>query len=153
MSRTSSLTIALVGSVLSISACGLFPSTVYQVDPNALEEVGDIGMIKEDASSDIAYAGAIEISNMLVMDVGGESSKGARDKAVSLLRGKGWKVIAENLSLISMESDKWNGRLTVSSFQPFDLQRYPNAFKTLESAATIPKTFVLIKVGMRRSYD
>ncbi|MDP4507057.1 hypothetical protein [Nonomuraea turcica] len=153
MSRKSRLAIAFIGSVVSASACGLLPPTVYQVDPAALEEVGSIGKVKERASREVAYAGAIEISNMFVMDVGGESGKGARDRAVNLLRSKGWKVAAENLSLISMESDKWNGQLTVSSFLPFDLQRYPNTFKALESAATIPKTFILVKVNKRRSYD
>ncbi|MEV5497502.1 hypothetical protein AB0M50_19095 [Nonomuraea fuscirosea] len=91
-----------------ISGEGLLPIETLEVEPDAVREVSSIGTVVAQTTVDPFYERTVQVSNILIMDVGASSFKEASATARTALEGHGWVKSAEPITdHIYMESPEW----------------------------------------------
>jgi hypothetical protein len=107
--------IALALSLLA-GGCARAPEVV---DPGVLEEVGKIGTIVwKDRYTGLSGTETI-VTDIFLVDAGGETQEASLKKAVAFLHGRGWVTsLDDSPDNVWLQSPKWKGaNLAVSSLR------------------------------------
>ncbi|KAB8181296.1 hypothetical protein FH608_051045 [Nonomuraea phyllanthi] len=90
------------------SGCGTqWLPTKLQADATALYEVRSIGKLVAQTAIELGYEGAVQITDILVLDLAKPVYQEALDTAHDRLRKQGWKDVGNRSDVIDMESSKW----------------------------------------------
>lgn len=105
------LTMAFMFAIPLLSGCRseFFPSE-SRAASGVVADLRSAGKVLAATTTEWYWDGHTDITDVLVVDVGASSSRGAFDKALSLLRKRGWEVSDPSvLGRTQMKSDKWEG--------------------------------------------
>ncbi|WP_157382794.1 hypothetical protein [Nonomuraea coxensis] len=130
------------------SGCAGWFNRSRHVDPVILEQVRGIGAVRGERvlSSDID--GTMEITNVFVIDVEGESPSGALDKAIDALTARKWSIMIEKRPIrVQMKSlNRDTVHLTVAPFDKIYLETAPELRGMIDGSDPGAKNFVIVDV-------
>ncbi|MEV5892839.1 hypothetical protein [Nonomuraea fuscirosea] len=128
MLRLWAIVLATAGSLILLVSCatavqrvisgqGLLPIETLEVEPDALREVSSIGTVVAQTTMGPLYERTVQVTNILIMDVGASSFEDASAKARTALERRGW--VESHASInghVFMESPEWaSTSLTIAS--------------------------------------
>ncbi|MEU1878493.1 hypothetical protein ABZ470_14375 [Streptosporangium sp. NPDC020072] len=145
--RLLGVAVVFLGACLLTSGCGVF-SGKTQVDPAVLDEVRGIGKVLGEDTDEGDYGAGIEVTNLLVIDVGGVNGPDASRKARDLLSDRKWVVVREVAPEgVEMRSNAWKG--VYLDFQPLyseERRTYPDGISKAIKASTRPETLLIVSL-------
>ncbi|MEV8635809.1 hypothetical protein AB0395_29545 [Streptosporangium sp. NPDC051023] len=145
--RLLGMTVVLLSAHLLISGCGVFYGKT-QVAPAVLDEVRGIGKVLGEATDEGDYGAGIEVTNLLVIDVGGVNGHDASSKAGDLLRDRKWVVVRQVApDGVEMRSTVWKGvYLDFQPFYPEERRTYPDEINKAIKASARPETLLIVSL-------
>ncbi|TDC84760.1 hypothetical protein E1292_49215 [Nonomuraea deserti] len=103
------LAFALVTSLATGCRSEFFPSESGAA-PELVADLRGTGRVLATTTTERYWDGHTEITDILVLDVGGSSFRDGLDKALGILRARGWEAEdPPHLWRTRLESDKWDG--------------------------------------------
>ncbi|MEV7007791.1 hypothetical protein [Streptosporangium sp. NPDC051022] len=136
-----------LGVQFLVAGCGLFYGT-SRVDPAVLDEVRGIGRVLGEATVEGDYGAGAEVTDMLVIDVGGANGQEAADRADALLLEREWTVVARMPPHgTQMRSTIWDGvYLDFHPFYPEEDKSYPDEIAKVIEASAKPETLLIVSL-------
>ncbi|MEV5897906.1 hypothetical protein [Nonomuraea fuscirosea] len=102
------LAFTIVASLVTGCRSWVFPAT-SRVAPELVADLRGTGRVLAATTTEWSWDGTTDVTDVLVLDVGGSSSRDALDRALGTLRARGWKAEGSpDLWRTRLESDKWD---------------------------------------------
>ncbi|MDX3100002.1 hypothetical protein [Nonomuraea angiospora] len=112
--------IALCVAILT-SGCGLWFQKTIRVEAGAVDEVQSIGRVIAQTQDDPRFENTIQVDDILILDVGAQSSEEGMRVAQSRLEQRGWIPAGEGPTFKAMTSTRWkHTSLSLRSFMSDD---------------------------------
>ncbi|MEO3796334.1 hypothetical protein ABGB14_39565 [Nonomuraea sp. B10E15] len=113
---------ALVASLATGCRSEFLPSE-SRVAPELIADLRGTGRVLAATTTEWYWDGLTEITDILVVDVGGSSFREALDRALGILRARGWKAEnPPNLWRTHLKSDTWvNVYIAVEPLMSYDV--------------------------------
>jgi hypothetical protein len=150
---TTKLFLAALCVLLALAGCGTqWFTRRIEVDTAAVDEVRGIGGVVAQTVADPVYEGTVEVTAILIMDVGAGRFKEAHDVALGRLRQRGWTIASGgDADSALMKSAKWKdvilriGRFR--GFEEYGATLEPKIDKVLHSDSSKSDTYVIVALS------
>ncbi|WP_406674883.1 hypothetical protein WBK31_12660 [Nonomuraea sp. N2-4H] len=116
------------------------------VEPGVLQEVGKIGtIIWRERDTGLSGVETV-VTDIFLIDVGGETEEASLRKAVAFLRSRGWVTsVDDSPRNVWLQSPKWKGaNLGVSSLRASPEYEQPAVKQTIERQGVDPDALVTV---------
>ncbi|MEV6040644.1 hypothetical protein AB0L65_56720 [Nonomuraea sp. NPDC052116] len=121
---------------LTFTGCSRW-EPVYEVAPDAVDDVRSIGEVVAHATNEWDLDRASQVNHVLLMDVGAASYEDARKTVLDRLRQRGWRGSGPGLASEVLESPHWEHVLLsvdpLEKLQDDGSDRLPAIVEALES--------------------
>ncbi|MEV0595675.1 hypothetical protein [Nonomuraea cavernae] len=142
---------AVLGLLTVVTGClGPPASVTLRVDLAALEDVRGIGRVRaEFAHESDTEGGGTQISETMIIDVGGMNGREALDRAANLLAARDWMIEAENRpTIIGMASARWKDTyLELRPYHPAYFEDHPEVLEKIKKESIDSSSLVYLDVS------
>lgn len=140
--RNRKITAVVIAVCLAAAGC----AQRWEVEPGALDDVRQAGAIIWE-QADEGYMGEdIDVSHVLVVNVGGGTEQMSISNAIASLRRRGWNVSLNSLpNNVVMQSSKWPGaRLAIYAFGHSQEHTVPDVIGAIRKQGVQPAGLVSV---------
>ncbi|GAA5086959.1 hypothetical protein HNP84_001120 [Thermocatellispora tengchongensis] len=100
--------LAVLGVSLTLTGCALRETVRLEADPGAVIEAAGIGRVVAEVETEEIYKNIVQVTDVMVVDVGTKGTSEAIAVANQRLSERGWRIVAPKGDFIHMESAKWD---------------------------------------------
>ncbi|GGP83791.1 hypothetical protein GCM10010140_10930 [Streptosporangium pseudovulgare] len=122
---------------------------ISQVDQAILADVRSIGkVLGEDIVEGFAYGGGVEITNELIIDVGGVDSQDSLNRASDLLAKRDWVILSQRPNRwVMLKSTTWEGaHININALDSLSAKEFSDKLRKVIVGANDRDSILIVNV-------